>query len=804
MKETEVVSLHCTREFYGEMGKYLILDEETQIYQRFKRKANPFLPENYIVARGWKVEGDTCCTAAFYPDEHSVPELYIPDDVEVIVAHNAKFEIIYEMRFSPKSLRAFFKRGGGFWCTQYAEYLLNAQQQKYHMNSLDQVAPTYGGRVKIDGMKELWEAGVQTSDIPQDLVTDYLIGTEEEGRNSGDIGNTELIYLGQIKAAKELGMHKAIKLRMDGLCATSEMEYNGLKIDVARAKTDLVKRLAEQKVADAELSEYLTDLPEGLEFNWNSGIHKSAIIYGGTIKYEKQDTYVDEKTGKLARKVTTERWPLFDKEPVDLNDDRLVEYDEYINADGEREVVYGLMVDGTVQQTQDVNLGGKNRGKPKYRNVKGWGELKVKYQDFFHEMPGYTVGDEDWLSKLTDGVGGPVYSTSSETIDRVTKRGSNIPFLKALGTANRLSKEIGTYYVKTDQKTGENKGMLTCVQPWDHMIHHKLNHTSTITSRMSSSDPNLQNLTRADFDAATGMYKSEVKAMFISRFIEEGKMVEIDYSQLEVVVQGLLSGDANLIRDLNNKVDFHCKRVALKNGVSYEFALDACKNEEHPEFAKWKKERTRCKIFSFQRAYGAGATLIADETGMGVEEVKALIEVEEKEYPGITKFNNAIEAEVNATAVPFNDGERGYRTFRRGTYQAVTGTTYTFRSYDAPDYLRKRGITDTFSPTEMKNYAVQGTGGELVQMVLGVLWRWFIKNDNFGDKAFLVNTVHDCVWADCHHTVLDKVVSGMVKIMQAIPKLLKHYLDIDCPVQFPVDAEVGDNMLELHHWEPAA
>jgi DNA polymerase I-like protein with 3'-5' exonuclease and polymerase domains len=452
--------------------------------------------------------------------------------------------------------------------------------------------------------------------------------------------------------------------------------------------------------------------------------------------------------------------------------------------------------------TQDTFKGGKKMGEGKFRNVQVEGELKTKIQEFFHKLPGYTRGDEDWLSSLTDGIGGPVYSTSSDTIDRVTKRGADIPFLKALGNANRLSKEIGTYYVKTDPKTGEKKGMLTCVQPWDHMIHHKLNHTSTVTSRLSSSDPNLQNLTRADFDAETGIYKSTIKAMFISRF-ENGEMVEIDYSQLEVVVQGLLSGDKNLVRDLNNNVDFHCKRVALKNGVSYEFALDACKNENHPEFAKWKKERTKCKIFSFQRAYGAGAALIADETGMDVEEVKALIEVEEKEYPGVTKFNAAVEREVKETAEFFHDGERGYRAFRRGQYQAPTGTLYTFRSYDAPDYLRRRGETDTFKPTELKNYPVQGTGGELVQMILGKLWRWFVKNDNFGEQAFLVNTVHDCVWADCHPSVRDRVVAGMVKIMQAIPHFLKMHFGIDCPVRFPVDAETGRNMLDLHHWAPA-
>lgn len=763
--------------------RYMILDLETQTHARFKRKANPFLPENYIVARGWKVEGDARCTAEFYDDADSVKSLHIPDDVDVIVAHNAKFELLYEMRFSNERLNAFFKRGGRVWCTQYAEYLLNAQQQKFHMNSLDQIAPTYGGRVKIDGIKALWDAGVQTSDIDRDLLLDYLIGTEEEGRNSGDIGNTEIIYLGQIKAAEELGMLTAIKLRMDGLCATSEMEFRGLKIDIERARNDLRKRLAEQAQADEELSQYIKDMPEGLTFNWNSPVHKSALIFGGTVKYQKQDTYVDPKTGELARKQETrDEWLLTTGHTTTENpDDPGRNPDNYVKY-----------------------LSGKRAGEYKTKKVKFPGELKVKYQDFFHEFPGYVIPLDEWKSSLTDGLGGPVYSTSGEVLDTITANAGNVPFLAALGDANRLNKEIGTYYVKTDPKTGEKKGMLTCVQPWDHMVHHKLNHTSTVTSRLSSSDPNLQNLTRADFDAETGKYKSEVKAMFVSRFGKDGKMVEIDYSQLEVVVMGLLSLDTNLCRDLNNKVDFHCKRVALKNSVSYEFALDACKNEDHPEYSKWKKERTKCKIFSFQRAYGAGAALIAAETGMDVEEVKALIEAEDKEYPGVTKFNAAVEREVTETSEPFHDGERGYRTFRRGTYQAVTGTTYSFRSYDAPDYLRRKGITDTFSPTEMKNYPVQGTGGELVQMVLGQLWRWFVRNDFFGGKAYLVNTVHDCVWADCHHTVLDRVVAGMVKIMQAIPHFLKHFFGINCPVGFPVDAEVGDNMLDLHHWQAAA
>ena len=364
-----------------------------------------------------------------------------------------------------------------------------------------------------------------------------------------------------------------------------------------------------------------------------------------------------------------------------------------------------------------------------------------------------------------------------------------------MGRYQALNKEIGTYYVRYDETKRQHVGMLTCVTRDEHVVHHKLNHTNTVTSRLSSSDPNLQNAPRGD--------KSRVKAMFVSRF-PDGVVGELDYSQLEVVVQGLLTGDENLCRDLIAKVDFHCNRVSLKNSVSYDFALFHCKDEDAPDHAKWKKERTKCKIFSFQRAYGAGATLIAEETGMDVDEVKQMIAAEDKEYPGVVEFNNVVEAECNATADPFRDAERGWRVFRRGTWQAPTGTIYSWRTWDAPSYLRQRGITDTFSPTELKNYPVQGTGGEIVQMVLGYLWRWFVLNDNFENRALLTNTVHDCVWVDMHPDVVDTVIPGMKQIMEAVPTMLKKHFGIDCPVPFPVDAETGKNMLDLHHYETAA
>ena len=113
--------------------------------------------------------------------------------------------------------------------------------------------------------------------------------------------------------------------------------------------------------------------------------------------------------------------------------------------------------------------------------------------------------------------------------------------------------------------------------------------------------------------------------------------------------------------------------------------------------------------------------------------------------------------------------------------------------------MKQRGIEDSFSPPELKNYPVQGTGGEVVQMILGKLWRHFVANDNYGGLALLVNTVHDCVWTDNHKSVSKEVHADIKRIMENVPQYMKEIYDMDVTVPFPVEVECGPNMLELKH-----
>lgn len=763
--------------------RYMVFDSETTIVEGYKRKANPFIKDNWVVAEGWKFEGDPQCSYR-YMDEPTSKSSYlaIPDDVGVIVAFNIKFDLLWELVRTNRDLEKFLKRGGKIWCCQYAEYLLRAQHPDWQMCNLNDTAIAYGGEPKIDAVKAMWDEGINTPDIPKDLLIDYLIGTEDEDRNGGDIGNTEIVYLGQLAKAKKLNMMKMLEDRMDGLLATTFMEFAGLKIDVDFARTYLKEQTAALDKQTEILYEYLPEFPPELEFKWSSNQHKSCLIFGGAIPYRKQMTYTDPKTGKLARSKATERWPLFDGEPVNptINNSEFKDDLWYING-----------------KSQDVFKGGKNIGAGKFRNVTVEGELKTRYTDLSFPLKGFVKPEAKWEGSNTDARGDPLYSVGKDTMD-VLLSNPKVPFLKDLGKHTALEKEIGTYLVKKD-KSGKLKGMLTCVIPDTQMIHHKLNHTSTITSRLSSSDPNMQNIPRGD--------KSRVKELFVSRWAE-GRKVEADYSQLEVVVQGVLTEDKQLEQDLLNKIDFHCKRVSLKKGCTYEEALYRCKTEAYERYKEWSEYRTGAKIFSFQRAYGAGAKTIANDTGMTVEEVEELIALEMAAYPMVEEYYKDVERAIERSAEPFraqrDNGSWGY--FRRGYYTAPTGTRYTWRSYDAPSFLQKRGIMDQFAQPEIRNYPVQGTGGEFVQAVLGLLIRHLLAVDFYGNGMYdpyvvLCNTVHDCVWFDCMNDDLSKQVwSDIQPIMESIPEFYNNRHGMDIRVPFPVDGEVGTNMNNLKHF----
>lgn len=788
-----------------------VLDLETSIHSAFKRKANPFLRDengnfkNIIVMSGW-ASRDAPNPVGIralrdMQDQHIDKFISLLASTKLLVGQNIKFDVLYFIRHprAHKAWRDWVVGGGLVWDLQLAEYMMQGQIRSAHMLSLDDMARMYGEDMKVDEVKLLWEAGVQTEDIDPDLLARYLLGEDlidpatgkVTGRKEGDIGVTRNLFLKQLAKAQKMNMMRTLSLNMGSLLATIEMELNGMHVDKGlglEVSADLEEEL---KVARAELNAYLpADLP--FAFNWGNRYHLSPLIFGGHIKYERREYDLKDGTKTFT--------------PPDVFGD-----DAYAYA--QKDVICYVMNDGTFLPCDEVdahtdggrlpinaekNKSGKNAGEYKTKKVKmdDIEKPKSRMSTDLQKFNGFTVPDEEWASS-TPGL----YSVSGDIISLLTEH-TTIPFLKTLGRVSKLSKDLGTYFITTNDK-GEQVGMLTLVMD-DGLVHHSLNHTSTVTGRFSSSNPNLQNIPKGN--------KSRAKEVFTSRF-PGGKIIQSDFSSLEVYVQANLTKCANLIKELLRGTDMHCLRLSKKEGMDYQEVFDLCKGYketapdgtviEHAAVEEWDYKRTGVKVFSFQLAYGAGAKTIAKATGMDLDDVEALMLAERELFPEIDAYFEARGQEIERRAKPttqfvMHPANPAVKVqIMMSRVQMPTGKLYAYQSSPSPAFLLKRGITSTFSPTERKNYEVQGEGGEIMKCAMWIATREFYRHwDAFQGKVLLVNTVHDALYADSAPEFAAKAAVIMHACMEAATDFYCHHFKVEWAIAVPSDTVFGDSMAE--------
>jgi DNA polymerase I-like protein with 3'-5' exonuclease and polymerase domains len=721
----------------------------------------------------------------------------------LIVGANIKFDLLHLLK-DPDTLTAwmaYVARGGNVWDIQLAEYLLDGQAQSSHMLSLDDMALRYECDTKVDEVKLLWEAGVPTEEIDNDLLKRYLIGEdlvdpltgEPTGRRrEGDIGNTRDIFLKQVAKAKASGQSRSILMNMGALVATVEMERNGMFIDQPlglKLAEDLRERL---KAGSEGLNQYLPpNLP--FQFKWTNRYHLSPLVFGGAVKYDGYEYDLKDGTTTLLPPESGDpAYCYSQKDEVHYllaDGSGTISVDEYKVSHKDSSLSHILR-----DEHLEVFKGGKNAGEFKTKKVKVDNTTKPKGRSV--QIPfnfkGYTEPNPAWASS-TPGL----YSVAAEVIEELGNR-KGIPFLEALTSVIGMTKDLGTYFITTDEETGESKGMLTLVQP-DSIIHHMLNHTSTVTGRFSSSNPNLQNIPKGN--------KSDVKQVFVSRF-PDGVVLQSDFSSLEVYVQAILTSCKLLIEDLQKGTDLHCMRLAMKEHMDYQEVLNLCKGYTNanglyvPSVDEWDYKRTGAKVFSFQRAYGAGAAKIASSTGMPLEEVEALTAAEQARWPEIDEYfaDRTIEIKKNrkptATVVPHPDNPAIMCQLGISRVSTPDGKLYTYRESPSPKYLLSRGSITSFSPTEIKNYEVQGTGGEWMKAALWLMVRAWYARANFGGKSLLVNTVHDAAYTDTSPEFRDESAALMAACMEGASDFMEYWFNWKLPLPVPTDTVWGANMGE--------
>ena len=326
-----------------------------------------------------------------------------------------------------------------------------------------------------------------------------------------------------------------------------------------------------------------------------------------------------------------------------------------------------------------------------------------------------------------------------------------IRIIEGLLKYRELSKQLSTYV------QGLSKHVM------DEFIHGKLNHTATVTGRLSSTNPNLQNISN-----------NPIKQIFNSRF-NDGVIVEVDFNQLEVVALAHVTRDKQLIKDISGGVDIHS---ALYEGL---FGRKPTKEERKPFKAR-----------TFQLIYGAGAKAIAKQAGCSLDEAKKFVDVFYTRYPQVAKWHTefAEQVERESTYELNEDGLREkVKTF---VLHTETGRKFLFKEYFNEGSWSTR--TYNFSPTELKNYPIQGLAtGDIVPMMLGIIFRALEGRDD----VKMVNTIHDSLMFDVAGSAATGFIKEITNILKDTHKYFEERFKVPLALKLNAGVSVGKNWFDM-------
>jgi DNA polymerase I-like protein with 3'-5' exonuclease and polymerase domains len=296
--------------------KYAILDVESTTFA----KGNPYAQRNKLCLVGLRIKDTESAEPAKnyifkieYDEEPYAEQLAsirsLLSTVDVIVGFNLKFDLAWLARYG-----IFLSDVHRVFDCQLAYFILDFQRTPFP--SLDLCLAHYGLGSKLDTVeREYWSVGIDTCNVPLEVLVPYLTTDLEKTDELFNLEPFQSLFRGTSSQSA------LCKLHMQDLLVLFEMEYNGLRFDWAALGQAAAE--AELKLVDLDKT-ILEFVPSGFRdlFNGGSGVHLSALLYGGTIVTRRgtpyQHTY---KSGdKEGRTETRYKW-----EEVEVHFPTLVE-----------------------------------------------------------------------------------------------------------------------------------------------------------------------------------------------------------------------------------------------------------------------------------------------------------------------------------------------------------------------------------------------------------------------------------------------------------------------------------------------
>lgn len=242
------------------------LDVETTT----KNRGHPFTPENFMVSYSVKINDEPTIFKYYTQPDFLSFLREVLSKATLVVGFNIKFDLHWLCRYGIR-----IRYGCSIWDVSLAEFVITGQEAV--MVSLDDVLLSYGIETKVDKVKEYWNLGIDTPDVPYEVLEEY---------NNGDVDKTYEAFLLQSEFASDK-QKTLILLQGADLRTLQAAEFCGIKFDVDKCVALRQQYVDELKALKESLQKYVPDtIPEQCTFNWDSGDQLSALLYGGEITYE--------------------------------------------------------------------------------------------------------------------------------------------------------------------------------------------------------------------------------------------------------------------------------------------------------------------------------------------------------------------------------------------------------------------------------------------------------------------------------------------------------------------------------------
>ena len=319
------------------------------------------------------------------------------------------------------------------------------------------------------------------------------------------------------------------------------------------------------------------------------------------------------------------------------------------------------------------------------------------------------------------------YSTNAEILQKLA---SKHPIVSDILDYRQLTKLIGTYVVGL-LKVADNNGR----------IHTSFKQTGTATGRLSSAEPNLQNIpVRTDAGR-------ELRKYFLPK--PGYKLISADYSQIELRLLACISGDENMINAFVSGEDIHTSTASAVFNVPIESVTSLL--------------RKRAKAVNFGIVYGIGEYSLSQDLNITVKQAKEYIDSYLSSYPGVREYLKKIVAEAA----------------EKGAVETLYG-----RIRYIPEIQSKNGVMRKFGERVAMNSPIQGSAADIIKIAMISVSN---KLNKAGLDAKIILQVHDELIIEAHENCA-----------QEAAQILKEEMEnaIQLPVPLTVDLSIGDRWYE--------